>query len=78
MTEREKWLRINICRYCRGSRLHTCTGYDCREAAGRAGKAFDRMAGKELKAGRNKVKTSNPAAAGNGGETKEISRSPPG
>lgn len=24
------------CQFCEGSRLHTCTGYDCKEAYGKA------------------------------------------
>lgn len=34
--EKEEWVNACACSFCRGSRLHTCTGYDCRTAAGRA------------------------------------------
>ena len=26
----ERYAKINCCNFCKGSRLHTCTGYDCR------------------------------------------------
>lgn len=31
-TRAENYARLFCCQYCEGSRLHTCTGYDCREA----------------------------------------------
>lgn len=40
--EKEAWVNIYACRFCRGSRLHSCTGYKCREAVDRAEKYYDR------------------------------------
>lgn len=40
---REEWVRLNTCGFCIGSHLHSCTGYDCREAIKKAEEQFDRM-----------------------------------
>lgn len=29
-TKAERYAKMNCCNFCKGSRLHTCTGYDCR------------------------------------------------
>lgn len=31
-----KYAKLHCCRFCAGSRLHSCTGYDCREPYQRA------------------------------------------
>ena len=41
---REECVRLNTCGFCSGSHLHSCTGYDCREAIKKAEEQFDRMA----------------------------------
>lgn len=46
--EKEKWINTYACRFCRGSRLHSCTGYDCRAAAGRAEAYYDRTEGEQM------------------------------
>lgn len=40
---REEWVKLYTCRFCVGSHLHSCTGYDCREAVKKAEECFDRM-----------------------------------
>lgn len=40
--EKEAWVNIYTCSFCRGSRLHSCTGYECRKAVDRAEKYYDR------------------------------------
>ena len=32
----KNYARLFRCQYCEGSRLHSCTGYDCREAYDKA------------------------------------------
>lgn len=41
-TIKEEWLKYNVCRFCVGSRLHTCTGYDCRRAIEKAEEIFEK------------------------------------
>lgn len=41
--DRDEWVRLNTCRFCIGSHLHSCTGYDCRDAIRQAEEAFDKM-----------------------------------
>ena len=43
--DREEWVRMNTCKFCVGSRLHSCTGYDCRDALKDAEEYFDRRRG---------------------------------
>lgn len=38
---REEWVKLNTCKFCVGSHLHSCTGYDCREAAKKAEEYFE-------------------------------------
>lgn len=40
---REEWVRLNTCRFCIGSHLHSCTGYDCRDAVREAENCFEKM-----------------------------------
>lgn len=46
---RDEWVRLNTCKFCIGSHLHSCSGYDCRTAAKEATEYFDRTEGKKLK-----------------------------
>lgn len=41
--DREEWVRLNTCRFCIGSHLHSCTGYDCRDAVKEAENCFEKM-----------------------------------
>lgn len=45
--DRTEWVRLNTCRICIGSHLHTCTGYDCRYAVKQAEEYFDRIIKRE-------------------------------
>lgn len=40
---RDEWVRFNTCRFCMGSHLHSCTGYDCKDAIKQAKEEFDKM-----------------------------------
>lgn len=40
---KREWVNHNACRFCKGSRGHTCYGYDCREAARAAGEYFESL-----------------------------------
>lgn len=42
MCNREEWVKLNTCKFCVGSHLHSCTGYDCREAVKKAEEYFER------------------------------------
>lgn len=42
--DREEWVKLNTCKFCVGSHLHSCTGYDCREAAKKAEEYFEKTA----------------------------------
>lgn len=48
--DREEWVKLNTCKFCVGSHLHSCTGYDCREAVKKAEEYFDRMKEHEMEA----------------------------
>jgi len=41
--DKEEWVRLNICRFCIGSHLHTCTGYKCEPAIKKAEEHYDKM-----------------------------------
>lgn len=41
-TNKKEWINHNTCRFCVGSRLHTCTGYDCRGAIEKAERRFEK------------------------------------
>lgn len=41
--DRDEWVRLNTCRFCIGSHLHSCTGYSCRDAIKQAEECFERM-----------------------------------
>lgn len=47
MDREEVWIKRNACSFCNGSHLHTCSGYDCKEAVGRARGYYLKMAEKE-------------------------------
>lgn len=47
-TSKKEWIDHNTCRFCIGSRLHTCTGYDCRDAIEKAEKAFKKDGQQEV------------------------------
>lgn len=38
---KREWVNHNACRFCKGSRGHSCSGYDCREAAEAAGRYWN-------------------------------------
>lgn len=40
---REEWLRQNTCNFCQGSRMHTCTSYECPPARKEAEEYFGRV-----------------------------------
>lgn len=40
--DREEWVKLNTCKFCVGSHLHSCTGYDCREAVKKAEEYFEK------------------------------------
>lgn len=40
---KREWVNHNACRFCKGSRGHTCYGYDCREAVRAAGEYFESL-----------------------------------
>lgn len=41
--DRDEWVRLNTCRVCIGSHLHSCTGYDCRDAIKQAREYCDKI-----------------------------------
>lgn len=43
MESRFEWINQNACNFCKGSRGHSCAGYDCRDAAVAAGAYWDRI-----------------------------------
>lgn len=52
---RDGWLRMNSCRFCQGSRMHTCTSYRCQPALERAAEYFESfVAQHEVASGRRK------------------------
>lgn len=40
--DRDEWVRLNTCRFCVGSHLHSCTGYRCEPAIKEAEEYFKR------------------------------------
>lgn len=40
--DREEWVKLNTCKFCVGSHLHSCTGYDCKEAVKKAEEYFEK------------------------------------
>lgn len=42
--DREEWAKLNTCKFCVGSHLHSCTGYDCKEAVKKAEEYFEKTA----------------------------------
>lgn len=47
--DREEWVRLNTCRFCIGSHLHTCTGYRCEPAIKQAEEYFDKVVRMKMK-----------------------------
>lgn len=47
--DREEWARLNTCRFCIGSHLHTCTGYRCEPAIKQAEEYFDKVVRMKMK-----------------------------
>lgn len=44
---KREWVNHNACRFCKGSRGHSCSGYDCREAAKAAGRYWNKINDKQ-------------------------------
>lgn len=41
--DKEEWVRLNTCRFCIGSHLHTCTSYQCKPAIKKAEECFEKV-----------------------------------
>lgn len=46
---REEWVRLNVCKFCRGSHMHTCSLYQCQPAIEKAEKYFEKVVSQEEK-----------------------------
>lgn len=44
---KEEWLRQNTCNFCQGSRMHTCTSYECPPARKEAEEYFERIVARD-------------------------------
>lgn len=44
---REEWVRLNACKFCDGSHMHTCTLYQCKPAREKAGRYFEKVVAQE-------------------------------
>lgn len=38
---REEWVRLNVCKFCKGSHMHTCSLYQCKPAVKKAEEYFE-------------------------------------
>ena len=57
----KQWLRMNTCKFCIGSRMHTCNTFSCRPAHEDAEKYLEEMVAKEeVASGRRKYITEMP------------------
>lgn len=46
---KREWVNHNACRFCKGSRGHSCSGYDCREAVEAAGRYWNDKKAQEIR-----------------------------
>ncbi len=44
---REEWVRLNVCKFCKGSHMHTCSLYQCKPAAKKAEEYFKTVIAQE-------------------------------
>lgn len=56
---KKKWLRDNTCNFCEGSRMHTCTSYECRPASEEAERYFERIVVRDEIASGKRIYTAN-------------------
>lgn len=40
---KEEWARLNACKFCDGSHMHTCTSYQCKPAIEKAGRYAEKV-----------------------------------
>ena len=52
---KRKWLRENICNFCQGSRMHTCTSYKCQPAYKEAGRYLEQVIARDMVASGKRV-----------------------
>ena len=44
---REEWVRLNACKFCKGSHMHTCSLYQCKPAVKKAEEYFETVIAQE-------------------------------